>query len=337
MNGTAAQVELPPQEPATAPPLISVVTPSFNQGLYIERCIRSVRDQNYPNFEHIVYDNCSADGTIGVLRRYPHVRWTSAPDRGQSDALNKALAQARGEIVAWINADDFYLPGAFDLAARELARDSGEVAIAGRVRVVDPAGQLRELATPVFHGLDYLLDFWSHPYGLTQPGVLFRRELIAELGPFRTDLHYAMDYDFWLRLAARGYRIKIVNADIAGYIVHDESKTVQGRHTMHFWDDMERCSRPYWGPWYAGRRRCLARGLSRKVGERLAGAILHGHKSSGRLEWSLVWRLLQRCPRRLADRHVVAVIAEQLLGERGWGRVKAAAGWVGGPRREGRP
>lgn len=312
--------------PACPRPRISVVTPSFNQGPYIERCIQSVLAQNYPNFEHIVFDNCSNDETLAVLRRYPHLDWTSRPDRGQSDALNQACRKARGEIVAWINADDFYLPGAFDLAARTLARGTGEVAMAGRVRVVDTAGALRELVAPVFDGLDYLVDFWSHPYGLTQPGVLFRRELLDVLGPFRTDLHYAMDYDFWLRLAARGHRVKLVDADIAGYILHDESKTVQGRHTMCFWDDMERCSRRYWGPWHSARRRHLARGFNRQVAERLAGVLIHLHKSGAQFDWSLVRRLLRCRPQRFADRHLLAVLAEQLLGPTGWRCVQALRG-----------
>ena len=80
---------------APAWPMISVITPSFNQGRFIERCIRSVQAQDYPNCEHIVYDNCSTDATVAVLRRYPHVDWVSEPDRGQSDALNKALGKAR--------------------------------------------------------------------------------------------------------------------------------------------------------------------------------------------------------------------------------------------------
>jgi glycosyltransferase involved in cell wall biosynthesis len=95
---------------AAALPLISVVTPSFNQGRFIERCIRSVLAQNYPRCEHIVQDNCSTDETLAVLRRYPHVQWVSAPDRGQSDALNRALARARGEIIAWIPARSRWWP-----------------------------------------------------------------------------------------------------------------------------------------------------------------------------------------------------------------------------------
>src|ERR1700743_3653163 len=102
---------------------ISIITPSYNQGQFIEDAIRSVLDQGYPDFEHIVIDNCSTDGTLDVLRRYPHVRWVSEPDGGQSAALNKGLRLSTGDVLAWLNCDDFYLPGAFHTAAAALLRD----------------------------------------------------------------------------------------------------------------------------------------------------------------------------------------------------------------------
>src|SRR5882762_2861563 len=92
---------------------ISIITPSFNQGKFIEDAIQSVLIQNYPDIEHIVIDNCSTDNTMEVLKKYPHLKWISAKDRGQSDALNKGFDLATGEIIGWLNCDDFYLPGAF--------------------------------------------------------------------------------------------------------------------------------------------------------------------------------------------------------------------------------
>jgi len=98
-------------------PSISIVTPSLNQGRYIEQTIQSVLLQNYPNFEHIVIDGGSTDGTVEILKKYPHLKWISEKDSGQSEALNKGLKMATGDIIAWINSDDWYAEGAFNNVA----------------------------------------------------------------------------------------------------------------------------------------------------------------------------------------------------------------------------
>ena len=95
-------------------PKISIVTPSYNQGRFIEDSIQSVLNQNYPNFEHIIIDNCSTDGTLEILKKYPHLDWISESDRGQSHGLNKGFHRSRGEWILWLNADDYCLPGVFE-------------------------------------------------------------------------------------------------------------------------------------------------------------------------------------------------------------------------------
>src|SRR5688572_1037654 len=101
-------------------PLVSIVTPSLNQGRYLDEAIRSVQGQDYPRLEHVVVDGGSTDETLDVLRRHPHLRWVSEPDGGQSDAVNKGFRLARGEIFGWLNADDYYLPGAVAAAVAVL-------------------------------------------------------------------------------------------------------------------------------------------------------------------------------------------------------------------------
>ena len=300
---------------ASPQPMISVVTPSYNQGRFIERSIRSATDQGYANFEHIVYDNCSTDETVEVLRRYSHVEWFSEPDHGQSDALNKAVRRSRGEIIAWINADDYYEPGAFEIAARELHGESDVKLIAGGVHLVDEAGRITQTFEPRFEGLDYLIEYWRHPYGLCQPGVFFRREVIERVGEFRTDLHFAMDYDFWLR-AARHWPVKIVDAVLARYIIHAESKTGSSRCGSGFRDELEAVSRRYWGPWFGAQRRRRARECRRHAADVFAHAVLAAHKHDDDFDWSLVWRLLRRRPLRACDRYVLAAIFERLCGRR---------------------
>ena len=300
-------------------PLVSVVTPSYNQGAFIERCIQSVLAQDYPNFEHIVYDNCSTDGTLDVLRRYPHLTWVSEPDCGQSDALNKALRRAQGEIIAWINADDYYLRGAFALAVRELRRETGIMAIAGRVHLVDSAGRVQDTTTPHFEGLDYLTDFWTHHYGLCQPGVLFRREVLERVGYFRTDLHYAMDYEYWLRLAAH-FPVRTVDAVLAGYIVHPASKTGSSNFGTGFIDELERVARPYWGPWWSRRRWQRARSCRRFRAYMLAHAVVAAHQR-GNLNWPLIGQLAVWRPWFMLDRTLAVTMLEHV-----WRRARILLG-----------
>lgn len=294
-----------------APPLISVVTPSYNQGRYIERCIQSVLDQDYPNFEHIVCDNCSTDGTLDILRRYPHLDWVSEPDRGQSDALNKALGKARGEIIAWLNTDDYYVPGAFDVVSRELGRDRGAMVVLGRIQVVDPAGRVLRTTTPRFDGHESLIDIWSHDHGLSQPGMFFRREALEWTGLIDPRLHFAMDYDLWLRLTQH-FPIKIVDALLARFVVHPESKTGRARYHSGFQREAERISRRYWGSIFSRRYRRLARACNRSVAEALAREILDSHKHDERLKWGLVWELLRRRPMALCNRYLLATMVERL-------------------------
>lgn len=228
-------------------PLISVVTPSFNQAAFIERCICSVLEQGYENFEHIIQDNCSTDGTADVVGRYPHVTFIRERDAGQADALNRALRRARGEIIAWLNTDDTYEPGVFDLLARELHAESGVKLIAGGVHLTRPDGTVFQTAMPHFEGLDYLIEFWAHSYGLCQPGVFFRREVIDRIGLLDASLNFAIPYDLWLR-AAEHFDITTTNRVLARYVVHDESKTGASRCGAGFVEEWERISRRYWGP-----------------------------------------------------------------------------------------
>lgn len=325
---TTAAAECPlatARTPLGARPLISVVTPSYNQGRFIERCIQSVLAQDYAPFEHIVVDNCSTDQTLDVLRRYPHLTWVSEPDRGQSDALNKAIRRARGEIIAWINADDCYEPGAFALVARELRRGTGTLVLLGRIHVVDPDGRILNTTTPHFEDHEYLVDIWSHDHGLSQPGMFFRREVLQRVGLFDPRLHYAMDYDFWLRLT-RHFPIRVIDAVLARFVVHPESKTGQARYFSGFGREAERVSRRYWGSPHTRRHWRLARACNRSAADALLREILNAHKSGHRVRWKLVAELLHRRPLALGNRHVLAVLGEQLGGLRVWGALRSLLG-----------
>jgi len=190
-------------------PKLTVITPSFNQGRFIERTIRSVLDQGYPNLEYVIVDGGSTDDSIEVIRRYEDrlAWWVSEPDDGQSHAINKGLERTSGEVVAYLNSDDYFLPGAFDTAMSALER-SGRSWVAGGafdVEEGDPPKRLRvwrpkppsycEGRTPGRHW--WMLVPWHVP----QPSCFWRRDLFDRFGTFRLDMHYAFDAEFMLRLA----------------------------------------------------------------------------------------------------------------------------------------
>jgi glycosyltransferase involved in cell wall biosynthesis len=181
-------------------PLVSIVTPSYNQGRFIEQTIRSVIAQDYPNLEYIVVDGGSSDGTLDVLRRYEgRLRWISEPDRGQSEAINKGFRLARGEIVAWLNSDDTYLPGAVAKAVAYLQGHPQTAMVYGEGYLMDEAGRVtgRFPATEPF-SLWRLVYFGDY---ILQQTVFWRRSVFDAVGMLDESLHYSMDWDFWIRVA----------------------------------------------------------------------------------------------------------------------------------------
>ena len=206
----------------------SVITPSLNQGKFIEKNIQSVLAQNYPNVEHIVIDGGSSDETIDVLKRYPHLRWISEPDRGQAHALNKGLRMSRGEIIGWLNADDEYLPGTFERVARALDKSGGRWVVMGDVQKTDESGRVLRVLRNDPKKFHHLVRFWD-PNRRTfhQPGVFFYKEILTEVGFLDESLHFAMDYDLWLRII-QIYDFYRIDAIFAKYRFHETSKSNLG-------------------------------------------------------------------------------------------------------------
>lgn len=185
---------------------VSVVMPTLNQAGYICSAIDSVLNQECDfSVECIVMDGGSSDGTIDVLRSYGDaIRWTSAADGGQSDALNRGLHMTTGDVLGWLNSDDLYEPGALQRVVDVLRAEPSTAWVYGRVRIVDESGH--EIRRPItayknwqmrrFSSRRLLVENW-----ISQMGVFWRRSAWEVVGGFRTDLHLAMDYDYWLRLA----------------------------------------------------------------------------------------------------------------------------------------
>jgi glycosyltransferase involved in cell wall biosynthesis len=185
---------------------ITVITPCLNARASIERTLRSVAEQDHPDVEHIVVDGGSADGTVEVVAG-AGVRYVSEPDRGLSNAMNKGIAMATGEAVGWLNADDFYLPGALAKAAAAFARAPRAEWVTAPCLIVDEHdAEIRKAVTAYKRAL---LRRYSRRSLLVQnfvaaPATFVRTEPLRQLGGFDERFRYSMDYDVWLKLAERG-------------------------------------------------------------------------------------------------------------------------------------
>lgn len=254
-------------------PLVSIVTPSLNQGRYIEQAIRSVLEQDYPSIEHIVVDGGSQDGTVEILRAHPHLRWVSEPDGGQAAALNKGFGMARGTILGWINADDYYLLGAVS-AAVALLRDSGCALVHGGWRQVDEDGATIRDVAPIPFDFGRQLEASN---AVAQPGTLFTRAAFEAVGGIDESFRYALDYELWLKLGGR-FEVRHVDRVLAAYRYHPTSKSVA--ESEGFVAETWRASRshgarlrsPIFLDYYLARRRPRlhrALGVARRIRTRL--------------------------------------------------------------------
>lgn len=227
---------LPPTLPGGKPwPRITVVTPSYNQGEFIEETILSVLNQGYPNLEYIIVDGASSDGTGDVLKRYRHRldQCIIEPDRGQSEAINKGLSRATGEIVTWLNSDDMLAEGA--LAAVAMAFHASGADMVSGICVLQQSGRPigRHMAAcpdgplPLADLLD-LDTGWLAGEFFCQPEVFFRRSLWERAGGMvREDLFYSMDYELWVRFAQVGATLHTIGRALALFRVHAGQKTFE--------------------------------------------------------------------------------------------------------------
>lgn len=207
-------------------PLVTIVTPSYNQGEFIRATIESVLSQDYPLVEYIIMDGGSTDQTAAIVSEYAgRLAWTSEPDRGQAHAINKGFQRARGDIVAWLNSDDILLPGAVTAAVQEWERVPEAGAVYGEGYLMDREGRFtrRFPATEPFNlwKLVYLSDY------VLQQSTFFRRSAVEQVGWLDESLHYAMDWDLLIRLGTR-YGLHYTPAYLGALREYAEAKSFAG-------------------------------------------------------------------------------------------------------------
>jgi glycosyltransferase involved in cell wall biosynthesis len=182
--------------------LVSIVTPSYNQAPYIEQTIQSVLGQEYPDIEYIVVDGGSTDNSFEIIRKYSHrlAYWISERDSGQAEAINKGFSRANGEILAWLNSDDYYLPDTISTVVQCFEEHPEVVMVYGDMLAVDGDGQTINVQKFKQLSLEDLLCFQI----VGQPSVFFRRSAFAKTGPLETTFHFMLDHHLWIRLAQQG-------------------------------------------------------------------------------------------------------------------------------------
>jgi glycosyltransferase involved in cell wall biosynthesis len=187
--------------------LVSIITPSFNQAAFLEQTLRSVLDQDYPGIEYIVIDGGSTDGSPEIIRSYKDrlAYWTSEKDSGQAEAINKGMARARGEIVAWLNSDDYYLPGAVSAAVQAFEAHPQAALVHADMLAVDERGRTINRLLYQQPALDDLLCFRI----IGQPAVFMRRAAFEKAGGLDPAFHFLLDHHLWIRLAVQGPTVHI--------------------------------------------------------------------------------------------------------------------------------
>lgn len=219
----------------TAMPLVSIITPSYNQGAFLEETIQSVLSQDYPRIEYIIMDGGSTDQSVEIIKQYAdHLAyWESVRDRGQAHAVNKGMQRATGNLLGWINSDDVYLPGAIRRVVETFQQAPKSDVVYGQVNRMDSTGKL--VPTPVLpkDTVDISPATVLTENLVNQPGSFWRRAIMETVGPLDESFQYTMDHDYWVRLTLAGAHFKRVSgAPLVNFRLSANSKTVSQQHKM---------------------------------------------------------------------------------------------------------
>lgn len=209
-------------------PLVSIITPSLNQGRFIRQTIESVLSQDYPRLEYLVMDGGSTDETLDILRGYStRLIWRSAPDLGQADAVNSGFRLAKGEILGWLNSDDTYQPGAVSAAVEHLTAHPETAVVYGDAHYIDERNEV----IGIYPTEDFDLDRLAQACLICQPAAFCRRSAIEAIGGLDATLQYCMDYDLWIRLGRR-FRLERIPRFVANTRHYPQTKTWSQRDRL---------------------------------------------------------------------------------------------------------
>lgn len=209
---------------------VSFITPSYNQGRFIERTIKSVLQQQLSSYEYVVMDGGSTDETVDILKRFSGgLRWVSEKDRGQTHAVNKGLVATSGEIIAWINSDDIYCPGALRAVCEFFDENPAVDVVYGDANYIDETDNV----TGPYPTQDWDLERFKECCFISQPAAFMRRTVVERFGLLDEQLHFCMDYDYFLRLARGGARFAHLKQVLAGTRLYPTNKTLRYRERIH--------------------------------------------------------------------------------------------------------
>jgi len=306
-----------------AAPLVSIVTPTLNQGRFIEATIRSIKGQSYDRFEHIVIDGGSTDATLDILRRYEGtypMRWLSEPDSGMYEAVNKGLRMASGDILAYLNSDDLYFPWTLETVVEALARHREADFVFGDALSLNDETKRQDL-------------YWTFPFSLShlrttgflaQPAVFWRRSAYTSIGPFDERLRYVADCDYWMRAGAT-HQFKKVDEFLA--VERDHAATQRARGSA-VWDELTEVRSRYVA---AGERPGPVRRsvLRERVWRRLYSFALVAQATTPEWLRRSPWHRLLAAPEFRFSRLRLLLLTIPYLGRRFAGRVIVSdAGWL---------
>lgn len=230
-----------------AGPLVSIITPSFNQAAFLEAAIQSILDQSYPHIEYILIDGGSTDGSLEIIERYKdHFSfWQSQKDAGQTDAINQGLNRAKGKYQAWLNADDILLPHAVEEAVAHLEAQPDIGLVYGAADFINASGKIIGQFPAAQTDYKRLLRGYVH---IPQQAAFWRTDLWRRVGPLDKRFFFAMDYDLWVRLA-KVSQVKYLPQKWAQFRLHGDSKTMT--NDMRAWPEMIEVHRREGGSWWS--------------------------------------------------------------------------------------
>ncbi len=206
---------------------LSIITPAYNCGDYIDECIKSVMNQNHSDVEHLVIDGCSTDNTLDILKNHDHLTWISEPDKGQSDALNKGFKMAKGEILGWLNADDYYRPNVFSTVIEAFEKNPDADIIYGNWSFVNENGEVIKKFQTVPFNLSAIIYYG--PY-LGSTALFFRKEIVEEGILIDERFKFAMDWEWYARLGSLGKKFRFVNQNFANFRIHGDNMSLKFRN-----------------------------------------------------------------------------------------------------------